>query len=504
MKIIRMSMLVLVAWTAVAAAADRSIAMRAEVAPVAGGDDGVVTEVVVRVAPEDRGVLGRDVMVWAELSSADRRVFRRGWALKFDDPSEPLRIEAIWPPGQYLLKIELRAAADRAVGVWWGEVEIAAPEAGSEAESESESEPESESVPESETESEFEPETESSAEPVPVSDGSGSEQGQETAAAAGWTAAAEPGTESEPEAESESESESEPVSEPESGPGAEPGPAPDRSATAAETESVRPAPALLAPELAGWSELEAGPGEVTVSVARRDEAGAEQLERGLEVRVDGDPVAITATGGADRAPLMLGVVVDLARESSADTGWVGQMLAALADPARDGRGVVTLHGVGAASVVDPVDVPELVADGRRDRGTSLPAVIAEALDAAAASRGRVFLVVATDGRETADRDEWRRAADAARRSGVPLLIAGVWNADFRSGVRRSLRALAEASGGTLFLVQGSSQGPDLVDRFRAVLDSSLAIRVAAEPGDDDVKVSRSGRGDEIIASTSIR
>ncbi|MGD8440960.1 MAG: hypothetical protein PVG53_10515, partial [Holophagae bacterium] len=67
----RSSTLMFVAAAVLSLAAGRQLAMRVEVRPLGSDGDGVRTVVSVRIAPEDRGALGRDVMVWAELSSAD-------------------------------------------------------------------------------------------------------------------------------------------------------------------------------------------------------------------------------------------------------------------------------------------------------------------------------------------------------------------------------------------------------------------------------------------------
>ena len=48
----------------------------------------------------------RNHLETAPLSRRGERVFRRGWALKIDDPNAPLRLETEWPIGEHGLRID--------------------------------------------------------------------------------------------------------------------------------------------------------------------------------------------------------------------------------------------------------------------------------------------------------------------------------------------------------------------------------------------------------------
>ena len=102
-------------------------------------------------------------------------------------------------------------------------------------------------------------------------------------------------------------------------------------------------------------------------------------------------------------------------------------------------------------------------------GTSQPGelsmLIGDALEVDPEAKEDVFLLVVTDGLGTRSKKPWAEVHRAAKRAGIPVLVAGIWSEDFPAGLRKELRKLAAATGGAVFYVQGPGQADDLVERF---------------------------------------
>lgn len=534
---------------ALSVAAERTLAVRVEVAPLRAQTDGTAMAVAVTVAPEDRSALGEDVMVWVELDRRGERVFRRGWALKVEDPARPLTVEAVLPPGAGSLRVELEAAGGRGQAVWWGDVvvpDLTGVEAGPAA-----GEPDAEAVV-PEPEAPPSPAVDPVPPPVlptvvaspPLATGPAATPSRVRAAsppAAAPQAAppaaepqvvegpAEPSSATQPQPEPEpplatpAAREREVVDEPEApaapAPAATPRPQPlPTPVPELELEpapaSVPPAPAAaalatvpLAPVYLEWPTGAAGDGELTVAVVRAGRPVAGLGSGDLEVRA-GREVPVLAVGGPDRAPLLLAVAVGMGPGSASDAPWVGRMVGELTTRAAGGRGRVlvrTAAGADSGWGVDPAVVPELVAVAELPAEHDLPGLVRSSLDRFRGLRGRAFLLVVTDGGGAGSGDGWKDAFEAADLAGVPVLVAGLWNGDFGRGLRKDLRRLGELSGGAVFYLQGAVQADDLLERFGPVIDGSAAVRVDLPPGTTGVEVRAPGLdGAEVRASTTVR
>ena len=123
-------------------------------------------------------------------------------------------------------------------------------------------------------------------------------------------------------------------------------------------------------------------------------------------------------------------------------------------------------------------------------------------------RGRTFLVVLTDGRGEPTKEEWQQATDSAGAAGVPILVIALWDDDFNNRSRKNLKKLTEASGGSLFLVQGRAQLESAADRFGRYLDGGYSIRFKSPGGDRQavttISVSASDKELDVSAPKSIR
>jgi len=470
----RWAVVAVVGLAALSLAAVRPLAVRVTIEPVRATEDGTLMSVSIAVAPEDRGALGRDVMVWAEVARRGDEAVRKGWALKVDDPARPLMVEAVWPPGEVAVRIDLDAVGGGGHAVWWGEVVV--PDLAT-------------TVPKAEpAEAEVEPEP---LEPKPT-----------------------PETSGEPVTEAASEPVSPPVAVVEL-----PVPAPSAEAVAGSDGATGPqrAPSeasasptdraqlvQLTDAASAWLASGVGRGEITVAVIRDGVPLAGLAPADLEVVAGRNALPVVAVGGPDRAPLQLAVAVDLG--TGGEAGWVGRIGAELAAGAANGRGQVlvrTSGGYDSGWGVNPASVAELISAREEWSGDDLPALVRECLGRFEGVSGRVFLVVVTDGRSDRSSSGWKETFDAAGRAGVPVLVAGIWSADFSRASRKRLSRLAEVSGGTVFYLQGAVQTGDLLERFRAVLDGSFALRLEAPPGTVGIEV-RAPAAELRASSTAVR
>jgi hypothetical protein len=123
-------------------------------------------------------------------------------------------------------------------------------------------------------------------------------------------------------------------------------------------------------------------------------------------------------------------------------------------------------------------------------------------------RGRTFLVVLTDGRNEPTKQEWQLATGVAGAAGVPILVVALWDEEFSQRTRKNLKKLTDASGGSLFLVQGRTQLGSAADRFGRYLDGGYAVRFRMPSADRGaamaVSVSATDREITITAPKSIR
>jgi hypothetical protein len=263
---------------------------------------------------------------------------------------------------------------------------------------------------------------------------------------------------------------------PSPGPDSAAAPAPDKA-----VESAQPPPAEVAAAFEEWANADSATSDLTVVVFRGNEPATGLTAADFRVRIDGKDAVVEAVGDADRAPLQLGVAVDVASGSAAGWSQSGGRLFSLVQRVGGGRGHVFFAADGRVGAWDsgPGDArggPASVSSG------GLTSLIVDALGRFEGRRGRAFLVVVTDGRSDADKAAWKAATNAAARAGVPVLVIALWDNNFNDRIRRNLKTIGESSGGGLFLVQGSDQLDRAADRFGPVIDAGVALRLLLPPG----------------------
>jgi hypothetical protein len=268
-----------------------------------------------------------------------------------------------------------------------------------------------------------------------------------------------------------------------------------------------PISAELASRLDAWEVADPQAAEFTIIATRARKPVRDLGVDDLQLRIDGKDAVIESLGDAEHAPLLLGLAFDV--NGGGAGGWASQRgtLEPLARRAVGGRGrlfIADAAGVGAwgEDPEPPEDVPG--ASGADNVAQLVAASLAPFEDL----RGRTFLIVLTDGRNEPTKTEWQGALAAAGEAGVPVLVIVMWDEDFSPRTRKELKRIAEASGGSLFLVQGSDQLGSATDRFGLALDAGVAVRFQPPPGSGagtmKVSITATDKELELSAPESIR
>lgn len=440
---------IIVAAALTATAANRPIAMMVEVVALRSVEDGVQAQIAVWVAPEDRSRLGRDVMLWAELADTGGRVFRRGWALKIDDPVDPLHVETVFPGGLYVLRIDVEGAGGRVRGVWFGTVDFSAPAPEAEPAPGPESAPVTESVAETATATATA--TVQVAEAMAVS-ASGSVS----------SSAAAPASETVAETVSDAGASTAPASATDTVAVAatvatDPEPAPDPAPETGNTPVPDPAS-----ESAPASVLDADSSTAAVSPPPTGTSGS--FSPGLGSC--GPPCKVFD----DCFPRVhLAVALDLHPERASETLWVGDMLEGFLQEVKPATGMAYIrdHHRGNFWVVSSTHLDEWIAETATGPDDELAALVAATIERL---RSGGALLVVTDGLGPRSKQRWVELRSAAKKAEVSVFVAGLWRDEFASGIRKDLRKLADATGGSVFYLQGPEQADVLIDRFVSTID----------------------------------
>jgi hypothetical protein len=491
--------------------------MRVEIEPMRQAGAATEVAVVVQVSPEDRVRIGSNAILRIELDGGKVSSGSPMRAVRLEDDGSS-RVVVEWPPGEHHLRVEIEDPSKQDTGLWVGTVRIPdlSPEGAPPPVAEPEPVPESESAPapdSPETMTPQETETEDALDAA-------------VAAAGATTVVQPPAPEPEPEpllvpvpekpepvappvAESEVEDEP-PLVEPLR---ADPPP------QIAEPEGVppgrraEPAPAMvpvsadLAARYEEWGSADPDTREFSMIVTRGREPAMDVEVSNFQLRVGGSRVPIEELGGAERAPLLLGLAMDVAADEV--EGWSGMQgsLSPIVERAGGDRGqlfVATSVGVGAWDA--DMDAPGGVTLSQETNNVSQ--LVMASLERFEGRRGRTFLVLLTDGRNEPAKEEWQAAAEAAGEAGVPILVIALWDEGFNSRTRKSLKRLTDVSGGSLFLVQGRAQLESAADRFGRYLDGGYSVRFRSPGGDPQtatmISVSASDKELEVSAPKSVR
>lgn len=118
--LIRLILLMLAVPRAIA----QPLALRVEVAPLPGTDDGPTLQIVAQLAPEDRTRVGREARLRVRLLDEDDDTLLHLLRDVVVDDEGATSTEVTWAPGTYTLEVTLEAVRGRASGLWAGTITI--------------------------------------------------------------------------------------------------------------------------------------------------------------------------------------------------------------------------------------------------------------------------------------------------------------------------------------------------------------------------------------------
>jgi hypothetical protein len=281
----------------------------------------------------------------------------------------------------------------------------------------------------------------------------------------------------------------------------------------APRQQAEPAPATVpvSAELAAryeeWGSVDPEIREFSMIVTRGREPATDVEVEDFKLRVRGSRVPVERLGGADNAPLLLGLAIDVEADEVGTWSGMQGSLSPIVERTGGGRGrlfVATPAGVGAWDA--DMDAPGGVILSQNSNNVAR--LVVASIERFKGLHGRTFLVVLTDGRNEPAKDEWQEATEAAGGAGVPILVVALWDDKFNQRTRKNLAKLTDVSGGSLFLVQGRSQLDSAADRFGRFLDGGYSVRFKSPAGDGQslstISVSASDKDLDVSAPKSIR
>jgi len=153
---------------------------------------------------------------------------------------------------------------------------------------------------------------------------------------------------------------------------------------------------------------------------------------------------------------------------------------------------------------DPAEISEAL---ESPTGGDLATLVVASLAHFEGQRGRTFLILLTDGHFETSKSTWSDATAAVDRAGVPILVLALWNDEFPQRARKNLQQIAAASGGRLFLVQGTDQLGGAVERYGRIIDAGVALRFQMPAGmksPSPISVDANDRSIKVTAPKKIR
>ncbi|MFV2073003.1 MAG: hypothetical protein ACC742_10185 [Thermoanaerobaculales bacterium] len=518
-------------------AAQTPVAVRVEIEPLGAEGEDTRVALLVQIAPVDRARIGHSAMIRTDLGAADEPDEGQLWAVRVESDGSA-RIEVVWPPGEYDLRVDIESPNGQESGIWVGRVQIPrfGPQGRAEVVVPASPTPEPEptidpkaiaaavAITPPPTRSQPSSTGKISLAPMAFEEEADAEVEVRTEIVPDPVRTPEPSPEAPPPASTVKDEgsgavptavvETEVVQltqtpEPTDSPTLTPMPTPTPTAIAtpvslvaplrvkepaaagasertrghqpAVAEPVEEAPAELVAAFEAWEAADPSTRDLTVIVTNNGGPVRGLRTEDLRLRVGGTPVQIEAVGDAETAPLLLGIVVDLSPGVAEGWGDVRGRLAPLAGRAGGGRGrlFIAPAAEGTEWQIGSSSFSE-APPGVSDAG--LASLIASSLVRFEGRRGRTFLLVVTDGRADVSRTAWKEAIQVSAEAGVPVLVIALWEADFNQRVRKELRRVADLSGGRLFLVQGAGQLDGVVARYGGMLDGGVALRFQAEEG----------------------
>lgn len=438
-------------------AATRLVAMRVDIEALGAAGEKTAVEVGIQIAPEDRSVIGRQVVLQMELTRDKTTIDRVAQSLELDSNGRA-RIEVVWPPGVYDVRVEVESANGEESGLWLGTTRVPR----------------------------FEPEapgTPPAADPAAV------------AAAGGAAAAASPPP---PPA-------ADVVSDP------EPPPQTPRAPTSTVVETPVERAEAPVPAVASWED-DPTRADLTVLVTYRNRP-VPGLERDdFNLRVDGRPTVIESMGAAPGTPLLLGMAVDMSAPMSDQMPEMSRMLSGLAVRALDVAGAMFVVTADPDPAVDlpwgatPSDLANAIAQPGDSSEADVTQMITTALDQFAGRTGRKFLIVVTDGGSESSRSDWKDVAPIVDAAGIPIFVLGVRAETLNDRTRRNLDRLAATTGGKSYFVQDVGMLSMTTDHIADLITSSYAIqfRPPTATGLHKVEISTGSKDHTVLHPKTVR
>jgi Mg-chelatase subunit ChlD len=431
----------------------RLLAMRVEMVPVGPLVTDTMMSVVVQVAPEDRAEVGREALVRVELRRRNDIVDRAARTVTVDSDGR-CAIDVAWPPGRYDLRVDLEAVTGGARGFWQGPVNVPRLEA---------------------------------------DDRDGTSVDVSTATEAPVTTM---GSTSAPPSSSTAAMASEVAGD-------------DAEAPSGVTPPAAPE-TVAASDVEGWSPPESGERDITVTVLEQARAVTGLTASSLRVEIGGQPAQIRGFGDVSEAPLQLALVVDLSPSMASHLAEVRRQLSRMTVDASGGRGQTALFVAAAGSEprlewgAEPGAVVEALANTEGPADTDLAGLVMAAIRSFEGRGGRSAVVIVTDGGDTADRGSWKDAVAVAETSPGPVLVVAFRGDGLDGGILRSLRRVAEVSGGELWALRDTDLLASVMDTYRDRLNASYAVRIAAPAQPERLRIEAVGGGWELHHPDKIR
>lgn len=196
---------------------------------------------------------------------------------------------------------------------------------------------------------------------------------------------------------------------------------------------------------------------------------------------DGEPVTIEGFGTTVDLPLSLALAIDTSGSMTENFERVRRAARAFtSDLMQDGDEVVVLTFAWEAKVRLPWTEKAEALDAKLDRivpegGTSLHDAVVRSLEQFRGRRGRQALVLLTDGEDTTSRTGWELAKRYAHTMRVPVYPIGLGLGKLDYSARKTLKRLAEETGGEAFFPKTVDDLGVVYDRIGLLLRSQYLV-----------------------------
>ncbi len=206
---------------------------------------------------------------------------------------------------------------------------------------------------------------------------------------------------------------------------------------------------------------------------------------------DEEPVSIEGFGTTADLPLSLALAVDTSGSMTENFEAVRRAARGFAlDLMEEGDEVVVLTFSWEAKIRLPWTETSSAIEAKLDRivpegGTSLHDAVVRSLEQFRGRRGRQALVLLTDGEDTTSRTGWELAKRFAHTMRVPIYPIGLGIGKLDYSARKTLKRLAEETGGEAFFPKGVQQLKPVYDRIGLLLRSQYLIWYSSGSIKDD-------------------